>query len=125
MSTNIRTFVTALALALSTFTGSTALAASADVDPIEDPTVELDSQRFDAAVSLEGQVNINTASAAELELLPGIGPAMSERIINYRKEHPFQARNNIMRIKGIGKKTFHKIKDFLIVEGETTLKIAK
>lgn len=124
MSTNIRTFVTALALALSTFTGSTALAAPAG-EQVEDPTVEIDSPRFDAAVTLEGQININTASAAELELLPGIGPAMSERIINYRKEHPFQARNNIMRIKGIGKKTFQKIKDFLVVEGETTLTIAK
>ena len=74
---------------------------------------------------LEGKLNVNTATAKQWEMLPGVGPATSKRILAYRAKHPFKARNNIMRVKGVGKKTFAKIKDYLIVEGQTTLRIAK
>ena len=123
MNKTIRTISTTFALALAMLVGSSALAAAPDqVDQ-----VELDGHqgaRFDAAVTLEGQININTASAAELELLPGIGPSIAARIVGYRETHKYQARNNIMRIRGIGQKTFAKIKDYLVVEGETTLRVA-
>jgi comEA protein len=59
-----------------------------------------------------GKININTASSDELILLPGIGPAYSQRIINYRKEHGgFKNKEELMKVKGIGKERFEKIKD--------------
>ena len=127
MNTSIRNITTSLALAFAMLCGGSALAAAPSSSSATDEVSasETETSRFDAAVSLEGQVNINTASAAELELLPGIGPAIAQRIVDYREKHTFQQRNNIMRVKGIGQKTFAKIKDFLVVEGDTTLRVAK
>ncbi|KIG13676.1 Competence protein [Enhygromyxa salina] len=135
MNKTIRNITTSFALVLATLVGGSALAAAPTAVELVEQTEQLqqvdqvqldanDADRFDAAVTLEGQVNINTASAAELELLPGIGPSIAARIISYRETHKYQQRNNIMRIRGIGQKTFAKIKDYLIVEGETTLRVA-
>jgi competence protein ComEA len=57
------------------------------------------------------QVDLNTAGAAELETLPGIGPALAQRIVDYRQTHgPFQTIEDIMQVSGIGPATFDKIK---------------
>ncbi len=76
----------------------------------------------DAAPALEGQLNLNTASAEQLELLPGIGPAMAKKIVDFRASKPFQDTGQIVRIKGIGPKTYAKLKPFLAVKGDTTLR---
>ncbi|MBC7263093.1 MAG: helix-hairpin-helix domain-containing protein [Chloroflexi bacterium] len=61
-------------------------------------------------------VDINRATAAELETLPGIGPALAERIIVYRQTHgPFTRIEDIQEVSGIGEKTFEKIKDLICV----------
>ena len=61
-------------------------------------------------------VNINTASARELEALPGIGEVLSQRIIDYRNAHgPFQSVDELIRIKGIGEKTLERIKPYTTV----------
>lgn len=67
-------------------------------------------------------VNINTATAAELSLLPGVGPSKAEAIVKYRAANPFKQVDQIMRVKGIGKKSFQSMKPYLTVEGPTTLK---
>jgi competence protein ComEA len=77
-----------------------------------------------AGPTLEGQVNLNTATAAQLDLLPGVGPATAEKILAYRERHPFHRPAQLMRIKGIGKKKFARIRAYLVVEGETTLHVA-
>lgn len=66
-----------------------------------------------AAKSLpEGMVNINTADEKELDKLPGIGPAMAKRIVEYRTENgAFQAPEEIKRVKGIGDAKYEKMKD--------------
>ncbi len=59
-------------------------------------------------------VNINTASAAELARLPGIGTALSERIAAYREENgAFSAKEEIMNVDGIGKARYAAIADLI------------
>jgi competence protein ComEA len=63
-----------------------------------------------------GPVNINTATAAELETLPGIGPKTAEAIVEYREANgPFETIEDIMDVPGIGEGTFEKIKDRITV----------
>jgi comEA protein len=58
--------------------------------------------------------NLNAASAAKLQLLPGIGPKMALRIIEYRKEHgAFATVEQVMEVKGIGPRKFEKLKPYL------------
>ncbi len=77
---------------------------------VRDPLGPSRAQTIPEAVG--GQVNINTASAAELETLPGIGPTYAERIIAYRQEQgPFVDIAEIMEVKGIGPACFEQIKD--------------
>ena len=66
-------------------------------------------------VQLLAGVNLNTASAEELESLKGIGPSTAQKIIEYRSEHKFNSIEDVMNVKGVGEKTFVKIKDDLEV----------
>ena len=61
-------------------------------------------------------VNINTATATELETLPGIGARTAERIIEYRqKKGPFKKIEELMNVQGIGEKSFLKLRSQLTV----------
>jgi competence protein ComEA len=61
-------------------------------------------------------ININTASLAELDTLPGIGPALAQRIIDYRNENgAFSTIEEIMEVSGIGPATFERLKDLITV----------
>ena len=63
------------------------------------------------------KININTATAKELESLKGIGPATAKNIISYREEYGgFSSIEEIMNVKRIGEKTFAKIQDQISVE---------
>jgi len=75
-----------------------------------------------ALVSIAGaeegkKININTAAKAELMELDRIGPKYAERIIEYReKVGPFEKPEDIMKVKGVGKKTYEANKDRIVVE---------
>jgi competence protein ComEA len=69
---------------------------------------------------LQGVVNINTASPDELQLLSGIGPAKVRSIVAYRTKHPFRTSEELVRIKGIGRKMFRRLRLHLAVSGPTT-----
>ena len=62
----------------------------------------------------EGKVNLNTASAEDLQRISGIGPSMAEKIIAYRQEnHGFQSVEDLMQVSGVGAKKFAKWSPFL------------
>ena len=62
-------------------------------------------------------VNINTASAKELEQLPGIGPVIAERIVAYREKNGrFKRREDVIMVDGISEKKFEEIRSMIVVE---------
>ena len=65
----------------------------------------------------DGKVNINTATEAELDTLPGIGPATADKIIQYREETgKFKKIEDIKNVKGIGESKFENIKEQISVK---------
>lgn len=83
---------------------------------VEVPVVA-EEESGEQEVLVEKSININTAGAEELQNLPGIGPALAERIIEYREENNgFYDIEELMMVEGIGEKTFQKLQDFVIAE---------
>lgn len=82
--------------------------------PSENENGLCETARF-AGASLV-RVNINTASAAELQSLPGIGEKLAGAIVEYREANGrFHSRSELMQVRGIGEKTYEKLKDRLLV----------
>lgn len=68
-------------------------------------------------LTLNKRINLNTATARDLEAVSGIGPATAEKIIAYRREHgKFNQVEDIMNVSGIKEKRFEKIKTYLTVK---------
>jgi len=70
-------------------------------------------------MSFAGQmpINLNSATSAQLETLPGIGPELAERIMEYKKENgDFKNVQDLSKVKGIGEKKLAMLKDSIIVE---------
>lgn len=77
---------------------------------------------FAAEAPNVGTVNLNEATVEQLAYLPRVGPALSLRIIEFRKENgPFKAVEDLMLVRGIGEKTFALMRPYLRIEGKTTL----
>src|SRR6516164_6939441 len=73
-----------------------------------------------AGKAVDGVVNLNTAPPEVLGLLPGIGPAKAAEIAAYRKRRPFRTVDELVRIKGIGRKMVRRLRPHLAVAGPTT-----
>jgi competence protein ComEA len=70
----------------------------------------------------EGVVNINTATAEELVRVPGIGPARAAAIVQLRERaHRFNHAEDLLRVRGIGRVGFRRMRPYLALAGETTL----
>lgn len=74
------------------------------------------------AKAIEGVVNINTASVNELMLLPGIGKAKAEQIVQIRQSKPFGAVDELASIKGLGGKRIEAMRAHIVFTGPTTAK---
>jgi competence protein ComEA len=73
-----------------------------------------------------GKVNLNTASAQQLTALPGVGPKLAERIVEYRqKAGGFKSAQELMNVGGIGEKNFAKLQPHVVVAGDAAKAEAK
>jgi competence protein ComEA len=74
------------------------------------------------ASALSGVVNVNTASAEEIAMLPGVGPARARAIIELRQQRGgFKRVEDLLEVKGIGEAGLAKLRPYLALEGKTTI----
>lgn len=78
---------------------------------IDVPTIVGDPQPLTGSFVL----NPNTAPADSLELLPGIGPVLADRIVMYRQHHPFEEAIDLTNVRGIGPRLYERIKPYMKV----------
>ncbi len=72
--------------------------------------------------SLSGVVNVNTATADQLMLLPGIGEAKAQAILERRKEQGgYKSVDELLEVKGIGAAALERIRPFVVIQGQTSL----
>lgn len=82
--------------------------------PAVGTSTETTATLSEVKVAPEDVVNINTATVDDLQSIPGIGPAMAERITTYRDAHgKFTNLMQLRSVPGIGAKTFSKIRPYL------------
>jgi competence protein ComEA len=74
-----------------------------------------------AAEEITGVVNVNTASEAELQMLPGIGASRAKAVIEAREaKGGFKSLDDLLAVKGIGEASLAKLRPHLTLEGKTT-----
>jgi competence protein ComEA len=82
----------------------------------------LAGQAFAAPAAEADKVNINTASLQELQLLPRVGPSLAQRIVEFREANgPFKTAEELLRVRGVGERTFELLKPYVTLSGATTL----
>lgn len=86
------------------------------INPNGSSNADGSSGSSDSGVADGNLVNINTAGAEELDTLPGIGPAMAQRIIDYRQVNgSFKSIDELQNVRGIGPKKFDDLKDRITI----------
>lgn len=76
------------------------------------PVLAMPASAAGAVGAATEKININTAGVDEFVALPGIGHAYAERIVEYRQKNgPFKRLEDLLNVRGIGEKTYERIKD--------------
>lgn len=98
--------------------GETAVSSAVEAASTSEPEELLESETGGIQeILVEKSIDLNRADREELEKLPGIGPVLAERILEYRGEYgDFLEIEEVMEVSGIGEKIFGKIQDFIFVE---------
>lgn len=79
-------------------------------------TVPAEEEEGPQEVLVEKSININTATVEELDLLPGIGPVLAQRIVDYREQNNgFYDTYELVEVSGIGDKTYAKLEPYVYV----------
>lgn len=90
---------------------------SSSLSLFQEDTVAMVAFQKDESTPRSFKVELNRATMKELEEMPGIGPALAHRILEWRKEHgPFHQVEDLLQVKGIGAKTLEKIRPFLYIQ---------
>jgi len=97
----------------------TLLAVSFWVFVYERGTTSISGNRTQHGRKYEFLLDVNTAPKTELLMLPGIGPTLAERIMEHRGVKPFESPDDLIQIKGIGKKKLEAVRPFVIVGQKT------
>ncbi len=86
--------------------------------------VALAAQAADPQPGLAGTVNVNTATAEELQLLPGIGAARADALIELRKQRGgFKSLEQLKDVKGIGDASLERLRPYVRFQGKTTARV--
>lgn len=114
----------ALARGRPTATAPVDAAGGAKATPDDDPVADGETSASPrAGKRVTGRLNLNTATAAELMLLPGVGPAKAGRIVAWRQRHgTFRRVADLRRVKGFGFRTVKRLEPYLDIKGDTTLR---
>jgi competence protein ComEA len=85
----------------------------------------LAAARVVAKKEVTGVLNLNTATAQQLDQLPGVGAKAAKRILEFRAKTPFGRPEDLARVKGFGPKRLTALRPYLTVTGPTTLVVRK
>jgi competence protein ComEA len=87
-----------------------------DIPYVEGAAPVLGTPVPEVVTSTTELININTASLAELDTLPGVGPTTAQKIIDYRQQNgPFINKEDLINVSGIGPGTYERLKDLITV----------
>ncbi len=93
------------------------LPACSSLSLLQEDTAPLVVSEKGQNISLSFKYDLNRATMNELEKIPGIGPTLAQRILDWRKGHgPFQQVEDLLKVKGIGAKTLEKIRPFVYIQ---------
>lgn len=89
---------------------------SIDDDEIAPPESKRSTGPSKKELQLTGAINVNSANQTELQKLPGIGPKLSQRILDERAKASFKSVEDLRRVSGIGPKTLEKLRPYVTIE---------
>ena len=78
-----------------------------------------------AKAKVTGTVNLNTATPAQLEAVPGIGQKAAANVVAHRQKQPFKKVDELAEVKGFGNKRLERLRPYLAVTGDSTIKVDK